>query len=127
MTQAVSMVFFPAQAGAHDLDWAREALGEQGLTVATTPRGLEVSWGDDGPLLRVAFARGDHVAEEAAEIAEGGEFEDAMRGCAARFEIAIDDLDEALDEMNTLIEVQATLQQATAGYLFNSWNRELSA
>lgn len=127
MTQAVSMVFFPPQAGAHSLDSAREALVGRGLSVRATPRGLEASWAEDGPLLRVAFARGNHVAEEVAEIAEGSEFEAAMRACSARFEIAIDDLDEALDEMNTLIEVQATLQQATAGFLFNSWNRELSA
>ena len=36
-------------------------------------------------------------------------------------------LDTALDEINTLIEVQCTLQDATAGYLFNSWNGKLSA
>jgi len=41
-------------------------------------------------------------------------------------EIGIADLDEVLDEINTLIEVQCTLQDATSGYLFNSWNGEVS-
>ena len=51
-----------------------------------------------------------------------------MRLCDdAQFEITFGDLDEVLDEINTLIEVQATLQGATHGYQYNAWNRQWSA
>ncbi|WP_205757387.1 hypothetical protein [Lysobacter enzymogenes] len=124
MTDAVSLVLF-ARAG-FDLDWARQALSAQGLNVEPAPHGLNASWDEDGPVLRIAFVHGAQVAQQAAAIAGGGAYQDALRGCDARFEIAIDDLDEALDEMNTLIEVQTTLQEGTGGFLFNDWNGELS-
>lgn len=127
MTAAVSMVFFSPQAGGYDLEWAHATLSENGLEVEATPRGLAVSCDEEGPVLRIVLANGGHVAEEATEIGAGSAFEQTLRACTARFEIAIDDLDEALDEMNTLIEVQASLQDGTRGVLFNSWNGELSA
>jgi hypothetical protein len=43
-----------------------------------------------------------------------------------RFEVLIDDLDEALDEINTLIEVQVALMNATQGFLFNTWIGEVT-
>ncbi len=128
VNDAVSMVFFPAQAGGFDLDWARDALTAQGLSVDAQPGALAVRWDEDGPVLRVAYAQGEQVAREALQRAgEGAPAEALLRACTARFEIAIDDLDEALDEMNTLIEVQSTLQDGTGGHLFNTWNREWSA
>ena len=45
----------------------------------------------------------------------------------ARFEIEFDNLDEALYEINTLMEVQAALQDASSGLLFLPWNGNLSA
>ncbi len=41
-------------------------------------------------------------------------------------EIGIENLDEALDEINTLMEVQGALQDASGGYLFLPWNGTLS-
>lgn len=121
------MVFFPAEAG-FDLAWAREALTAQGLSVDAQPGALAVRWEEDGPVLRVAYAQGEQIAREALERAgEGAPAEARLRACTARFEIAIDDLDEALDETNTLIEVQSTLQDGTGGYLFNAWNAQWSA
>ena len=128
VNDAVSMVFFPAQAGGFDLDWARDALTAQGLSVDAQPGALAVRWDEDGPILRVTYAQGEQVAREALQRAgEGAPAEALLRACTARFEIAIDDLDEVLDEMNTLIEVQSTLQDSTGGHLFNTWNREWSA
>ncbi len=49
-----------------------------------------------------------------------------MRGCAARFEIDVDDLDAALDEVDGLREVQGVLQDATHDYLFTPWSGNLS-
>jgi hypothetical protein len=74
----------------------------------------------------VCAPKEDYVTDEAAEISKGTPHEREISQCESRYEILIDDLDLVLDEINTLIEVQATLQSATSGFLFNSWNGELS-
>ena len=48
-----------------------------------------------------------------------------LERCDQRFEIEIDDLAAALDEINTLMEVQGFLQDATRGILFTCWNGNL--
>ncbi len=127
MADDVSLVFFASSPSSPDLNEAARLLTEQGLVVATDGGALVVQWEDDGPALRIGLSAAPHVNAEAIEIAEGTVHAAGMRACNARFEIDIEDLDETLDEINTLIEVQATLQDATGGYLFNSWNGELSA
>lgn len=66
-----------------------------------------------------------HVLKEAQEIGRGTEYEQALSRCDARFEIDIPDLDEALAETNTLMEVQGALQDASAGYLFLPWSYKI--
>jgi hypothetical protein len=122
----VCMIFFQQRSSGVNLHDAARWLAEQGLDVTTGADALTVRW-DDGPALRVHLSNAAHVAVEAAEIAEGTEHVAGLAACNARFEIGIDDLDEVLDEMNTLIEVQSALQDATNGYLFNAWNGELTA
>jgi hypothetical protein len=117
------MVFF--RLGACDLDAAAKSLAGYGLTV--TRRGNILSVGRPGsPQFRVRLSAEPHVAAEAAEIGEGTPHEAAMRECGARFEVEIDDLDAALDEINTLMEVQGALQDASRGFLFLPWNGNLS-
>ncbi len=125
MSSGTSMIFFCDPTV--DLARTEAVLRESGLTVKPDPQSgqLRVSWG--GPELMVHLSREAWVIDEANEIAEGTSHADAMGRCDARFEIFIHDLDEVLDEINTLIEVQATLQQATRGFLFNDWNCRLSA
>jgi hypothetical protein len=121
ITKGVSMVLFQNQG--LGLDDASHALKARGLTVMGHGDELVVRWGD-GPMLRVLLARDPAVRQEALEIARLT----AVAGlgqCDARFEIVCADLDVALDEINTLIETQATLQQLTGGFLFNTWNSEL--
>ena len=72
---------------------------------------------------RVSFASGTDVQQESQEISANEE----LKQCDKRFQISFDDLDEVLDEINTLIEVQITLQNATRGFLWNSWNGQLTA
>jgi hypothetical protein len=117
------MVFF--RSGASDLDAAAGALTKYQLTVARQGDQLIVSR-SDSPQFRVRLATGESVRAEAAEIGEGTAHERAMRGCDARFEIDIDDLDAALDEANTLIDVQGALQDASQGFLFLPWNGSLT-
>jgi hypothetical protein len=118
------MVFF--RHGACDLDSAAKALVGYGLTV--TRSGEELTAGRPNtpgfPNLwfRVRLVSGPHVAAEAAEIGEGTPHMAALRECGSRFEIAITDLDVALDEINVLMEVQGALQDASLGFLFLPWN-----
>src|SRR5262249_54554757 len=116
-------VFF--RPGACDLEAAAKSLAGYGMTVIR--RGDELTVGRSGsPQFRVRLSAAPHVAAEAAEIGAGTPYETAMRESGARFEIGMDDLDTALDEVNTLIEVQAALQDASQGFLFLPWNGNLS-
>jgi hypothetical protein len=117
------MVFF--RSGVSDLDAAARSLAGYGLTVAR--QGEQLSAGRSGsPQFHIRLATGQSVRDEAAEIGEGTPCEAAMSECDARFEIGIDDLDAALDEINTLMEVQGALQDASQGILFLPWNGSLS-
>lgn len=125
MADGVSMIFFRSGISDVSIEGAERLLAARGLQVARDGAALSVRWGN-GPELSVAFSAESHVPEEAAELGGGTPFAAELSQCDSRFELSIDDLDAALDEMNTLIEVQCTLQDATRGYLFNSWNGELS-
>lgn len=108
------------------LDEAKVLLGERGLLVESYRRGLTLKW-HDGLSLRLYFDRSENVRREVGEIAEGTPYQEALGSFDTRFEIVFDDLEEVLDEANTLIEVQIALQNATGGFLFNSWNGQLIA
>ena len=123
MSDGACLIFF--RSGSCDLDAAEKSLSARGLSVSRIGRRLEVTW-YDGPKLRVELANGNWVKEEAVEIAERHPRARDMANCDVRFEILFDDLDEVLDEINTLIEVQTTLQKVSAGYMLNTWNGELS-
>ena len=125
MTNDVSMIFFKSSDFRIGIDDASESLKGRGLQVVRSANSLSVQW-DDGPALVVSMPAGPHVTEEAVAIGKETSFASAMSQCDTRFEIGIEDLDETLDEINTLIEVQSALQEATNGYLFNSWNDQLS-
>ncbi|MEQ1310345.1 MULTISPECIES: hypothetical protein [unclassified Acinetobacter] len=74
---------------------------------------------------QIVLVREPHVIKEAQEIAEGTEYEQSISLCDARFEVTIDDLEMALDEINTLMEVQGALQDASSGYAFLPWNGQI--
>lgn len=112
-------VFF--RRGACDLRRAEQELRKCKLTVRQDGSSLLVGT-PESPTYRVSLVGQPHVLEEARRIAQGTEHERALGQCDARFEIAIPDLDEALDEINTLIDVQQALQTASSGYLFCAWN-----
>ena len=109
------------RSGRCDLDGAAKALARLKLTVERRGNELAVCY-PGGPVLRVAYAADGYVAEEAAEIAEGNPLVAALLPCDARFEVLIDDLDATLYEYSTLFAVQEALENATGGFLFNTWN-----
>jgi hypothetical protein len=119
----VCLVF--CRSGTCDLEAAERSLLGYGLTVTRKDDTLIAGW-PGSPQFRVHLVVGELVRAEATEIGKGTPYEAAMRECDARFEIGIDDLDEALDEFNTLMEVQGALQDASQGYLFLPWNGNLS-
>ncbi len=119
MADAACFVCF--RSGRCDLDRAAKLLADRKLNVVRQDSELAVSF-PGGPLLRLAYADGDYVAAEAAEIATRNPHAVALLPCDARFEILIDDLDAVLDEYHTLFFLQETLEEATGGFLFNTWN-----
>jgi len=121
-----TLIFF--RAGRGDLDTAAAALAETNIGIRRDNRGfgeeLVVGY-PDSPELRVAFLNEPYVQSEAAEISAGTPHAAEMSKCEVRYEILIDDLDAVLDETNTLIEVQLTLQAAVGGFLFNTWGGDV--
>jgi hypothetical protein len=108
------------------INQALEALAGKGvLSVARMAEILAVRWGQ-GPVLFVRHAAGKLVAEELALIGKDSPHAAALSRCNALFEVSFLDLEEVLDEINTLIEVQCTLQEATQGLLYTGWNGQLS-
>ena len=81
----------------------------------------------DGTTLYASIVRGE-VASVLAErlMGRGRKYRSLAAACNAYIEIAFESLDEVLDEINTLIQVQVTLQQATGGLLYCSWNQSFS-
>jgi hypothetical protein len=109
------------RSGRCDLDGAAKALAGCKLVVERRGDELAVHY-PGGPVLRIAYAAGGYVAEEAAEIAQRNPLAAALLPCDARFEVLIDDLDAALYEYSTLFAVQEALEDATGGFLFDTWN-----
>ena len=126
MGEAVSMIYFRS---CHiGLAAARKAMIAAGLAVRRLDGPLAgqlgVRWADDPDCteLRVAYSRGRYVREEASGSGKHSPHATAMAQCDARFEILIDDLDETLDDLNTLMEVQWALEELAECYTVNSWN-----
>ena len=113
------MVYFRGPATLAD---AARSLADHKLHVVESGDTLEVRWKPGtGPGFWVGLNAEPWVVVEAAEHAEAKGVPE-MAGLDRRFEVPMDDLDAALDEYNTLFEVQATLQDLTGGYIVNSWN-----
>ena len=126
MADHATLIFF--RSGRGNLDTAAAALANCGMSVRRMARefGDELTVGfRDGPELRVAFLEGPYVRKEAEELSTGTTHAAEMSRCEVRYEILIEDLDGVLDEINTLIDAQATLRDATDGFLFNTWNGSL--
>jgi hypothetical protein len=107
------------------LEEARRLLAGRGLSVTRRGEALAVRW-RRGPVLLVRFARGKAAQREARWLAAGTPHVEQLGNCDARYEITFKDLEKVLDEINTLIEVQCTLQDATQGFIYRGWNDNLS-
>ena len=81
---------------------------------------------DAGVELFIRYDAGSHVTRHAVKSAVDTPHEGELEHCNARFDIFFEDLEVVLDEINTLIDVQATLQDATKGFCYCDWNDSMS-
>ena len=114
-----------------NLDRAEAALKQTTYTVKREKDVLIVSY-EDGPSLYIRIEQGDWVRRQSAiiaEIAEKGSVgsSEHISRYDCRFEITFANLDKVLMEINTLIEVQLTLQSVTNGIIYTCWNERLSS
>lgn len=119
-----SCVFFHKPGFA--LSQAEAALRQKGLlTVSRKGELLTVTW-KDSPALKIHYVQGEGVRKDAARVSRGTTLEAMMRDVDAAFVITFENLDDVLDDANTLIEVQLELREATDGVISRTWNDELS-
>ena len=121
------LLFFRDPQATFTLARLREVLGDRGVTVSGDAQPFALRWGD-GPTLYASITHGEVAAVLAGRLlGRGRKHRATAAACDAYIEITFERLDEVLDEINTLIEVQASLQAATGGLLYRSWNRSFSA
>jgi hypothetical protein len=125
MAQDACLVFFNSRIGC-DLEAASRALAGRGMTVEHRSDEL-VAFFAGQPVFRVRLVSGEAVRKDAAELSVGKSFASRMAECDARFEVLIDDLDAVLDEINSLIDVQSALESLTHGFVYLTWNGELTS
>jgi len=107
-----------------ELAEAEQALRKSTMTIVRNVDSLSVVW-EDGPELTVRYRHGEEVRREAIRISGDSLLAGMMREFDSAFEIAFDDIDHVLDDINTLIETQSSLRDATEGVIACSWNEEL--
>ena len=101
---------------------ARSVVESCGLTVESNDHKL-VCYRDNSPRFTIFIKKGEDVQAEAKEMGEEyANYRPRLKKCDARFEIYFDNLSEVLAEINTLIEIEICLQEATKGIVFTSWN-----
>jgi len=116
------LVFFQAKNSSYEK--AIQLLNSYSFKVEAQEDKLIVRY--DHFTFEVIINKAPYVLEEAQEIGASSPYQEAMNLCNARFEVSIEDLDAALDEINTLMSLQGALQDASKGYLFLPWNGSLS-
>jgi len=79
--------------------------------------------GDEGLTFGLAIHRGQGVRSKVDETG----LDEVVAECDACVVVTVPDLDAALDDINTLIEMQGNLQDVTGGVLFLSWTGEAHA
>jgi hypothetical protein len=99
----------------------------RGNVVPPSGRGQPIGVRMGGPTLYLSVTRSEHVETFARRLmGRGRKYRPLIAGCDTQIEITFDNLDEVLDEINTLIDVQFTLQEATGGLTYLSWNQSFS-
>ncbi|AJT40949.1 hypothetical protein [Psychromicrobium lacuslunae] len=108
-------------AGSATLEDAREALPLHDLgPVGVSTESFTVN--AEGLRFRVSLEESAEVATAAQQAAGDQQRWQTLANCAARFSVEVSDLPAALDEINTMMELQGALQDCSDGYLVLPWN-----
>jgi len=104
----------------------KQVLQDAGLTVTGTEEPFAVRW-HDGPTLFVSVQRGRYVETVIRGlVGQRRKHRTLIAGCDTQIKIELSDVEEVLNEINTLIDVQSTLQAATRGLMFMSWTHNFA-
>jgi hypothetical protein len=104
----------------------RQLLRGVGLTVTGRKEPFSVRSGD-GPTLYVSIHRGSYIETVIRGlVGPRRKHRTMIPGCDTEIKIVLSDIEEVLDEINTLIDVQSTLQAATHGLMYLSWNHNFA-
>lgn len=119
MSRHVCLIF--CSSDRTSLNDAKTALEKDGLSVESNNNRL-ICFRDNSPRFTIRFIQEEVLAEAKTLGEEYPNYRSRLKNCDARFEILFDDLSEVLDEINTPIDIQLTLQDTTEGIVFTSWN-----
>ena len=120
MTQHICLIF--CKIDSFTLDDAQTALDKTCLTVERD-RDRLICFGNNSPRFTISLNQGEEVRAKVKTISEEyPNYRSRLKNCNICFEVSFANLSEVLDEINTLIEIQLTLQDATEGIVFTSWN-----
>ena len=105
----------------------KKTLLEAGVIAEGEKEPFALRWGDGTTLLYASIVRGEVAGVLAGRLlGRSRKYRKLAAANDAYIEITFESLDEVLDEINTLIVVQAALQQATGELLYRSWNQSFS-
>lgn len=109
------------QRGVATLETAREGLALHDLeTAGVQPEAFTVRY--EHLSFKVTLEDSEQVASDARAIAGAEERWRPLALCTARFSVEVSDLNAALEEINTMMELQGALQDCADGYLVLPWN-----
>lgn len=117
------LLFFPDPEEKFTTARLKQVLAEHGFEVHADEQPFEIHFGD-GLCLAVSMRRGSHVETMVRGlVGKRRKHRLLIPGCDTEVKIELSDVEAVLDEINTLIEVQAALQEATQGLMYMSWNQ----
>lgn len=120
------LIFFRDPEAAFTPARMKHALRKAGLTVSGRKEPFAVRW-VNGPTLYVSMLRGGFIETVIRGlVGQRRKHRTLIPGCDTQIQIAFHDLEEVLDEINTLNEVQWALGGATRGLIYRSWNQVFS-
>jgi hypothetical protein len=120
------LIFFRDPKGQFTPEYLKQLLIDARLTSTGDQQPFEVRRAG-GPSFYVSVLRSSSIETIARRLAgPRRKYSPFIPGCDTQIKIELTDVDEALDEINTLIELQSLLQNATKGLTYLGWNQAFS-
>lgn len=120
------LLFFSDPKAAFTPERMKQVLADDDVSSAGDGEPFTLQW-SGGPKLYASIVRGEVPAVLVLRLlGKGRKHRELATASDTYIEIKFDSLDEVLDEINTLIVVQSSLQKATRGLMYRGWNRSFS-